>query len=426
MSQRKEKDPHPHAEDKRSSTEETVPLNLVKDKNGNTEHQFLASAPRDEVLQPDSSGPHGQEVTVDGIKEISREDSAPVDRDEAIDDATDAESPDIRLAEGNDIDDTMSTGSEEFSGPTPAYTARDVEKILGEPVMEDPSCNSTGEPLRLEESDLTDEEQAERVFSQNLEEHKRLNAKWANQELASTSRLEREDSGYQSTTTTKSSGRMQMADGSFMSTTSSLNGSHESLPDLPSPTVRDTKTPAQASESLDDIANYIHGTRAAVSNETAETPDPPSGHKRDGERVRKRLFVETAPAAERSKPRKRRTKSQRSGLVFPVARIINKLRKGRYARKVGVGAGVYLAAAMEYLAAEVLELAGNFTQFHKRTRITPRSILLTLKHDAELDQLTPHVIIPQGGVRPNINPVLLPPNQQQQALDAQKGLLPHP
>jgi len=420
MSQRKEKDPHHHAEDKRTLTADTVPLNLVKDNNENTEHQFLACTPRDEVLQPDTSGPNGQEVTVDGIKEIiSREDSAPADRDEAIDDAENSEAPDEK------DDETMTTGSEEFPGPSTPRTARDVEKIPLEPARKDSSCKSTEEPQRLEEDDLTEEE-AERKVSQDLEEeHKRMDAEWANQGLASTSRLEREDSGYQSNTN-KSSGRMQMADGSFMSTTSSLNGSHESLPDLPSPAVQGRKTPAQAPESLDDIANYIHGTRAPVTNETAVTPDPLRGHKRDGERVRKRLFVETAPAAERSKPRKRRTKSQRSGLVFPVARIINKLRKGRYARKVGVGAGVYLAAAMEYLVAEVLELAGNFTHFHKRTRITPRSILLTLKHDAELDQLTPHVIIPQGGVRPNINPVLLPPNQQQQALDAQKGLLPRP
>ena len=41
-----------------------------------------------------------------------------------------------------------------------------------------------------------------------------------------------------------------------------------------------------------------------MNKKTAKTPDPLRGHKRDGERVRKRLFVETAPAAERSKPRK--------------------------------------------------------------------------------------------------------------------------
>lgn len=66
---------------------------------------------------------------------------------------------------------------------------------------------------------------------------------------------------------------------------------------------------------------------------------------------------------------KAKTRSSRAGLQFPVGRIHRLLRKGNYAERVGAGAPVYLAAVMEYLAAEVLELAGNAARDNKKTRL---------------------------------------------------------
>ena len=54
-----------------------------------------------------------------------------------------------------------------------------------------------------------------------------------------------------------------------------------------------------------------------------------------------------------------KSRSSRAGLQFPVGRVHRLLRKGNYATRVGAGAPVYLAAVLEYLAAEILELAGN-------------------------------------------------------------------
>jgi hypothetical protein len=62
---------------------------------------------------------------------------------------------------------------------------------------------------------------------------------------------------------------------------------------------------------------------------------------------------------------KAKSKSSRAGLQFPVGRIHRLLRKGNYAERVGGGAPVYLAAVLEYLAAEVLELA-QFRFFLKK------------------------------------------------------------
>uniref|UniRef100_A0ACD5WTP0 Uncharacterized protein n=1 Tax=Avena sativa TaxID=4498 RepID=A0ACD5WTP0_AVESA len=102
------------------------------------------------------------------------------------------------------------------------------------------------------------------------------------------------------------------------------------------------------------------------------------------------------------------TRSVKAGLQFPVGRIGRFLKKGRYAQRVGSGAPVYLAAVLEYLAAEVLELAGNAAKDNKKSRIVPRHLLLAIRNDQELGKLLAGVTIAHGGVLPNINSVLLP------------------
>ncbi|CAI9287971.1 unnamed protein product [Lactuca saligna] len=108
-------------------------------------------------------------------------------------------------------------------------------------------------------------------------------------------------------------------------------------------------------------------------------------------------------------PRKKAvSRSVKAGLQFPVGRIGRFLKIGRYARRVGSGAPIYLAAVLEYLAAELLELAGNAARDNKKTRIIPRHLLLAIRNDDELGKLLGGVTIANGGVLPNINPVLLP------------------
>ncbi|KAJ1395886.1 histone-fold-containing protein, partial [Ochromonadaceae sp. CCMP2298] len=110
--------------------------------------------------------------------------------------------------------------------------------------------------------------------------------------------------------------------------------------------------------------------------------------------------------------KKSQTKSSKAGLQFPVGRISRYLKKGKYATRVGAGAPVYLAAILEYLTAEVLELAGNAARDNKKTRIVPRHIQLAVRNDEELNKLFGGVTIAQGGVLPNIHSVLIPKTKE--------------
>ncbi|KAM7495934.1 hypothetical protein LguiA_020348 [Lonicera macranthoides] len=102
------------------------------------------------------------------------------------------------------------------------------------------------------------------------------------------------------------------------------------------------------------------------------------------------------------------SRSQKAGLQFPVGRVARFLKAGRYAQRVGSGSPVYLSAVLEYLAAEVLELAGNAARDNKKSRIKPRHVQLAVRNDEEFSKLLGNVTIANGGVLPNIHQNLLP------------------
>lgn len=80
-----------------------------------------------------------------------------------------------------------------------------------------------------------------------------------------------------------------------------------------------------------------------------------------------------------------KSRSEKAGLTMPVSKLNRHLRESGRSKRVGAGAPVYLAAVLEYAAAEMLELAG--AELGKRKRITPADLMKAIRNDEELNRL---------------------------------------
>ena len=122
------------------------------------------------------------------------------------------------------------------------------------------------------------------------------------------------------------------------------------------------------------------------------------------------MATPTAAGSKKSKvaAKKGGSRSKKAGLIFPIGRVGSLLRRGQYARRVGASSAVYLAAVLEYLTAELLELTVKAAaqQKNKSKRLSPRTLTLAVRHDDDLGALLQNVTLSRGGVIPSSNKAL--------------------
>ena len=100
--------------------------------------------------------------------------------------------------------------------------------------------------------------------------------------------------------------------------------------------------------------------------------------------------------------------STKAGTLFPVGRLNRYIKQGRYSERVGASAGAFLAAVLEYLTAEILEMSADLANQHGRKTIAPKHLNLAIRSDEEMQKMINNTTIHEGGMVAHINEFLLP------------------
>mmetsp|Transcript_82416 Transcript_82416/g.167042 ORF Transcript_82416/g.167042 Transcript_82416/m.167042 type:complete len:174 (-) Transcript_82416:141-662(-) len=153
------------------------------------------------------------------------------------------------------------------------------------------------------------------------------------------------------------------------------------------------------------MSKSVEEAESEVAEEDADMAPTPVRGKDKQKGVSKDKSKDKTGGAKKSGGEKRKKKGN---LVFPVHRFAKQLKRGGYCRRLAGGASIYLTAVIEYITAEILELAGNAAKDQKKNRIIPRHIQLAVRNDEELNKYMGQVTISGGGVLPNIHSVLFP------------------
>ena len=84
---------------------------------------------------------------------------------------------------------------------------------------------------------------------------------------------------------------------------------------------------------------------------------------------------------------KRHSRSTRAELQFPVSRVDRRLRDHQGTQRLSSATPVFLAAVLEYLTANILDLAGKEAGANHRMRISPDHVQRALTNNENLCHL---------------------------------------
>lgn len=93
---------------------------------------------------------------------------------------------------------------------------------------------------------------------------------------------------------------------------------------------------------------------------------------------------------------KKSSTSAKANIVFPAGRFRSRIKK--QFKRVSPTAGIYMAAALEYLTAELLEGAANRTRDSKRKTIKPHDLQRYILDDGDLHKIFGEKMFAQGGI----------------------------
>lgn len=158
------------------------------------------------------------------------------------------------------------------------------------------------------------------------------------------------------------------------------------------------ETPEETEQNEEEVEHVAEPVGRSIPDSVASSSIPLTAKQQRGKQLQA-LLQERRKSGNVAKPVR---KTKKAGLIFPVERYLKMLKKSFPHKRIQTGAAVYLASVVEYLVAEMLELAGEMAykmgriNKNKGSVIKPNHIMLCIEHDEEIKTLLHGVHIPHS------------------------------